>query len=346
MKLTVACKLATVAAVGAAFGLGSTAAMAQNVNWNLSMWGKPRAFSTGSEEVARYVAEKTGGKFKIKVHFGEALSKARENLDGIKLGAFQMAAFCASYHPDKTPTLSGLDLPFLPFANLDVQQAVHEKYYAHPAVAADMARWNARPLMTSILPQYEFMGAGKPPLTLADWKGKQVRALGGIGKAMIKLGAVPTTTTAPETYQLLERGTVYAASWPFSYAHAAYKLHEISQWYTGNMSPGAVTCPLVINTKAWDKLPKKYQDILTESRLSAYEVMKKAYAAADKKNLPMFKKMGLKEVRYSEADLAEFRRIGAKPVWDDWIKEATAKGIPAQELLDLILSTAKAASQG
>ena len=36
----------------------------------------------------------------------------------------------------------------------------------------------------------------------------------------------------------------------------------------------------------------------------------------------------------------EFRKIGAKPVWDDWVKSASQKGVPAQELLDLILSTA------
>ncbi|MCG8691585.1 MAG: C4-dicarboxylate TRAP transporter substrate-binding protein [Minwuiales bacterium] len=343
MKPFTITKAATVAVV-AAFGLSASGAWAQNVNWNLSVWGKPRAFTKGLEEVSRQVEENSGGKFKIKIHYGEALSKARENLDGIKIGAFQMAAFCASYHPAKTPTLSGLDLPFLPFGDLNVQQRVHETYYAHPAVVADLARWNARILMTSLLPQYEFMGVGEPPRSLEAWQGKQVRALGGIGKAMTKLGAVPTTSTAPETYQLLERGTVYAASWPFSYAHAAYRLYEISDWFTGNLSPGAVTCPVVINTKAWDKLPKEYQDILTESRLPAYEVLKEAYKAADAKNLPMFKEKGLQEVRYSDDELATFRSVGAQPVWDDWVKEQTANGLPAQELLDLILNTAKGES--
>ncbi|GIS91183.1 MAG: hypothetical protein CM1200mP20_12240 [Pseudomonadota bacterium] len=54
---------------------------------------------------------------------------------------------------------------------------------------------------------------------------------------MKKLGAVPTTVPATETYQLLERGAVDAVSWPFTYAHAAYKVNEISKWFTGNMSP-------------------------------------------------------------------------------------------------------------
>jgi TRAP-type C4-dicarboxylate transport system substrate-binding protein len=322
-------------------GLFSSAAMAEN--WNLSLWGKKRAVTAGAESLVAEVAEKTGGKFKIKIHYG-GLSKPKENLDGVKIGAFQMALFCSSYHPGKNPTLNGLDLPFLPFANLDVQQAVHEAYYQHPAVIKDMERWDAKIIMTALLPQYEFMGVGEPPMTLADWKGMRVRALGGIGKAMIKIGAVPTTTPAPETYQLLERGAVDAVSWPFTYAHHAYKVDEVSKWFTGNMSPGAVTCPLVTNIKAYNKLSKEYQDILMNARFGGYEALKAAYKKADDSNLPVYRKK-MKEIRYDDATLAEFRKAGAKPVWDDWVKEATAKGVPAQELLDLILSEAKKATK-
>ena len=40
-----------------------------------------------------------------------------------------------------------------------------------------------------------------------------------------------------------------------------------------------------------------------------------------------------------------FRKAAAQPVWDQWIKEANAVGLPAQELLDLVLKTAKEASK-
>ena len=53
---------------------------------------------------------------------------------------------------------------------------------------------------SSYLPQYELLGKGKPPVALADWKGMTVRAGGGLGRAMKKLGATPTTSTATEVY--------------------------------------------------------------------------------------------------------------------------------------------------
>jgi len=318
--------------------VASPVVAAEKVTWNMSLWGKPRAWTKGIEAMSEEVSNKTGGNFTIKVHYG-GLSKPKENLDGIKMGAFQMAVFCASYHPGKTPTLSASDLPFLPIANLDVQEKVTEVFFQHPAVVADLARWNAKHLFTGILPQYEFMGVGDPPRTLGDWDGKRVRALGGIGKAMKKLGAVPTTVPATETYQLLERGAVDAVSWPFTYAHAAYKVNEISKWFTGNMSPGAVTCPYVMNTKAWNKLPAEYQDVLIAAKPVAYAALKAGYRKADAKNLPAFR-ASMEEIRYTADELANFRKIGAKPVWDEWVSSAAAKGVPAQELLDLILATA------
>lgn len=315
------------------------------VSWNLSVWGGKRAFTAGMETLAEVVSKRTNGKFTIKIHYAEALSPARENLDGLKLGAFEAAVFCSSYHPGKNFAMTVLDLPFLPTPSLDVIRAVHEALFTHPAVVKEMAQWGSRPLMSNPLPQYEFMGAGSPPRTLDDWKGKRVRALGGIGDAMRTLGAVPTTVPAPEVYTSLERGVVDAASFPFSYAHGAYKLHEVSKWYTSNMALGSVFCPTATTIGAWKGLPEQYRKLLDEAREPAYQALKAAYDKADKKWIPLFKERGLADIRYTEAEREEFVKAGAKPVWDKWVQEATDKGIPGRELLDLVLSQARKAAR-
>ena len=322
----------------AAFAFAGVAE-AKNVRWNLSLWGKKRASTAGAHAVVEAVEAASGGTFKIKIHYN-SLSKPKENLDGIKIGAFQMATFCAAYHPAKTPTLGVLDLPFLPYKDFDAKVSTHETLYAHPAVIKDMLRWNAKILMTTILPEYEMMGRGKPPRTVADLKGMRVRALGGIGVAMKNLGAVPTTVPAPEVYTMISTGAVDGVTFPFTYAHAAYKVHEVSEWFTSNMSLGSVTCPLVINAKAWDKLSQEHKDMLWNARLEGYKKFRTVYAEADAKNLPMFRAK-LEEIKLSEPDLAALRKAGGKPVWDQWVAETTAKGLPAAELLELVMSKAK-----
>ena len=69
--------------------------------WNVSLWGKRRAFTEHVEKLAELVSAKTNGEFTMNISYG-GLSKNRENLDGISIGAFEMAQFCAGYHRDKT----------------------------------------------------------------------------------------------------------------------------------------------------------------------------------------------------------------------------------------------------
>ena len=125
-----------------------------------------------------------------------------------------------------------------------------------------------------LLPQYEFLGKGEPPKTLAGFKGMSVRALGGLGDAMEKLGARKNTVTATEVYLAIDRGTVNAVSFPFTYAHVAYKIDEVASWFTTNLSPGTVDCPTMVSLSAWNKLPKQYQDLMLEAKKPAYEALR------------------------------------------------------------------------
>lgn len=308
------------------------------VNWRYSVWGNPRAFTAGIEHLAAQLKEKTGGKFNITIGYGEQFSRDRENLDSIKLGAIDGASFCNFYHPGKNPAFMVFSLPFLPLGDWDVNVAARQKLYAHPALQKDMDQWNAFVYAGAVMPQYEFMGNGEPPKNLEDWKGKRVRAGGGIGDAMEKLGARKTTTTATEVYTSLQRGSMDAASFPYTYSHAAYKIPEVSTWFTSNMSPGTSACPTVFSKTSYEKLPPQYKQLLEDLRPEVYEVQVQAYKDIDAKNLPEFREK-LIEVVYTPEQLEELRKIAAKPVWDEWV-EANKNRFDGQELIDTILEIA------
>src|SRR5688572_22976737 len=205
-RMRIAAPMLAAAALFAAPAQGQTVD-GPKVDWKLATWGKPRAFTAGIETLAKHVSERTGGKFTITIGYG-TFGGEKEILDILSAGGLQMTTICSSYHPDKHPAYTALDLPFLPVPDFDTQWAVHDAYHAHPYIQKEMARWNAMFYSANILPQYEFIGKGEPPRTLADFKGMRVRAIGGIGAAMKNLGAVPTSVPATEVYTALERGTV------------------------------------------------------------------------------------------------------------------------------------------
>ncbi|MEL7172001.1 MAG: C4-dicarboxylate ABC transporter substrate-binding protein, partial [Pseudomonadota bacterium] len=189
-------------------GFGAEAAATE---WNVSLWGKRRAFTEHVEKLAELVAAKTNGEFTLAISYG-GLSKNRENLDGISIGAFEMAQFCAGYHADKNPSITVLELPFLGVDSLEAEIEASMAVYQHPATVKDLARWNATLLMPSPLPQYNIIGVGEAPETLADFEGLSVRATGGIGKAMQAVGGVPTSMSATEVRQALDSGVVKAVA--------------------------------------------------------------------------------------------------------------------------------------
>lgn len=237
-------KVAVITAVTASFAGEAIA----ETTWNVSVWGKRRAFTEHVEKLAELVSEKTAGDFKLNISYG-GLSKNKENLDGISIGAFEMAQFCAGYHRDKNPSITVLELPFLGVSSLEEERKISQAVYAHPAVQADLARWNATLLMPSPLPQYNLVGVGDAPKTLADYKGLTVRATGGIGKAMAAVEAVPTSMSATEVRQALDGGVVKAVAFA-PHAHMSFGTVETGKWWTTNLNPGTVNCPVVANTDA------------------------------------------------------------------------------------------------
>jgi TRAP-type C4-dicarboxylate transport system substrate-binding protein len=312
------------------------------LSWNHSVWGPSRAYTAGVEALAEELERRTDGNWTLTIHYGGALSDPQDQLDNLQIGAFEMGSFCAGFHPGKNPTINALDLPFLPTADLDVQRQVTEAYFEHPAVQEDMARWNVR-VVPNIQPPNEVMGKGSSPEELEDWRGQRVRALGGTASALELVGAVPTTFPPTEIYENLERGVIDAASLPMSYAFLAYAVEEQTDWYTTNLGISVNTCPTAVNLDAWNALPPEYQELFEEAVSVAQDALKEAYAEADDKYFDTLEERGLTEVRYSEETLAEFRERAGEPLWEEWVEQASAQGLPAQELLDLILDTAEEA---
>ena len=310
-----------------AFGLETAAGATVDgpkLSWDVSLWGKPRAGTAVADALAAVVEEKTGGAWRMTLHYGEALSKSRENLDGIAIEAFQAAMICNFYHPRKNPALMVLTMPFLPMSDWDANRRIRGAVYAHPSVAREMARWNAMIYTSTFLPQYELLGRGEPPADLDGWKGLTVRAGGGLGQAMKLLGATPASSTATEVYTGVQQGTMDAAAFPFTYGHVSYRIHEVADWFTGNLSPGTSDCPLVFGITAYEALPPQYKQLLVDVKEEVIAAQIQAYVDVDAVNLPMLE-AALTEVRYTEAQLAQFRARAGKPVIDAWIADNASR---------------------
>ncbi len=325
-------KTVVMTALAASF---ATESMAEE--WNVSVWGKRRAFTEHVEKLAELVSAKTNGEFTMNVSYG-GLSKNKENLDGISIGAFEMAQFCAGYHRDKNRVVTVLELPFLGVENLAQEVAVSKAVYAHPAATAEMEQWNAKLLMTSPMPQYNLVGTGEPRDTLASFDGMRVRATGGLGKAFAAVGGVPTSVTATEAYQAMEGGLVDTVAFA-QHAHLAFGTINQATWWTANLNPGTVNCPVVVNIDAYEGLSDEHRAALDSSVDEALDHYVANYGELLKKWDTVLAEKNVAKVEIADSEIAAFRAKAADPIRDEWIKDMEAQGLPGQELYDLVVKT-------
>ena len=301
--------------------------------WNVSVWGKRRAFTEHIEKLAELVSAKTNGEFTMNVSYG-GLSKNRENLDGISIGAFEMAQFCAGYHRDKNRAITVLELPFLGVENLDQEVAVAHAVYDHPSVVKEMEQWNARIVMTSPMPQYNLVGTGEPRDTLAKFDGMRVRATGGLGKAFESVGGVPTSVTATEAYQAMEGGLVDTVAFA-QHAHLSFGTINQADWWTANLNPGTVNCPVVVNIDAYEDLSDEHKAAFDSSIDEAIDHYLANYAALLERWDTVLAEKNVTKVEIAQSEIDAFK-AKAGPIHEQWIKDATAAGLPGQELYDLV----------
>ena len=310
----------------------------ENVVWDVSLWGSRRAFTEHVEILAELVERRTDGELTLNISYG-GLSPSRENLDGIAAGTFEMAQFCAGYHADKNPSITVLELPFLGVSSMDEERAISQAVYKHPAVVADMARWNATLLMPTPQPQYNILGVGSPPTSLEAFKEMTVRATGGTGAAVAALGGTPVNLPAPDVNAALTNGEINAVAFA-PHAHMAFNTIESGVWWTANLNPGTANCPVVVNSDALADLSVSHRLALLSSVEEALDHFIDNYSSSTIAAWDVeLSERSIIQLNFSDPILNAIRTEVAGPSAAAWIEEKEALGLPSQELYDLVMTT-------
>ncbi|PRY95459.1 TRAP-type C4-dicarboxylate transport system substrate-binding protein [Hasllibacter halocynthiae] len=320
---------------------GVEAAQDGPVVWDVSLWGSRRAFTEHVEKLAELVDERTNGEFTLNISYG-GLAPSRENLDGIAAGSFEMAQFCAGYHPEKNPSITVLELPFLGIDSIEEELAVSRAIYAHPAVQDDLARWNATLLMPTPQPQYNIVGVGQPPTSLGSFRGMTIRSAGGVGRAIEALGAEAQTIPAPQVRDALADGSIQAVAFA-PHAHMSFGTIDSGSWWTTNLNPGTANCPVVVNSEALEALSTSNRVALVSSVDEALEHFVENYEGATMDAWgPALDRNFIIQITLRDDILQAIGDAVAAPAAEAWIEENAARGLPARELYDLVTATIEA----
>jgi len=174
--------------------------------------------------------------------------------------------------------------------------------------------------------------------TLADIEGAKLHCVPGrqvdIAEAM---GAVPVGMAGAEVYMALQTGTIDGHTKGYA-PLPNFKWCEVAQYVT-EPKLGSVFFAVFMNRSSYDKLPADIQAIIDEMvkdnkyGLIAAEQMD----GLTENGKQCLLKNGAEIIQWEPSALDELGERFA-PIWDEWITEREAKGLPAKEALDLFYS--------
>lgn len=325
--------------IALAVGSFCWAAEAFATEWNVSLWGTPRATTEHVEKLADLVSEKTGGEFSLNVSYG-GLSNPRENLDGIAIGAFEMAQFCVGHNPQKTPALSVLELPLMSVEGLAENRFVSEEVYKHPAVRSEFEALNAFLLMPTPMPQQNLLGYGNAPNAVGDLSGLKIRAGGNVAAALSAAGANPQYLPFSETADAFNQGNISAVALA-PHSHIGMGTTRLGSWWTANLNVGAPQCPIAVNMDAFDSLSDEHKEALIGSVEEALDHYVDNYLnGIISPWMATLSENGIQTIVYDAETLADFQIRIEEPISSAWM-EAYSGGPFSSELLEFVKGKSK-----
>lgn len=273
------------------------------------------------------LTKRTNGKVAVKTFPGGTLLGAREMYDGVSKGVADIGLGAPSYDPGRFPLTSGVSLP-LGFPNATVASRTlweltkefQPKEYENFKVIA----------MFTTEPGY--IQSRRPAGTAAELAGMKLRAAGTGVPVLKALGAAPVGMPMPEVPQSVQTGVIDGTMTSREVLQD-FKLAETLKYVT-DYPTVVVTFAAVMDRKRWDALPADVKKVFDElgpemavwtGNYHDNENVGGALAWAKKEHKLQIVPVSAQERAAWDAKL--------KPMEEEWVKEMTAKGLPAAKYL-------------
>ena len=288
-----------------------------------------------AEAWCKEVETRTGGKVKVDYFPKGTLTKARQCYDGVVTGLSDLGLSVLAYTGGRFPVLSAIDLPL-----------GYTSGKAATAIANDFVRkFNPKEIQDTKVMYLHAHGPGlihtkdKPVKKLEDLKGLKLRGHGTSAKYQKALGAIPVGKPMPECYQMIQKGVVEGASYPFE-ANKGWRLAEVTKYCTAAFSAAYTTTFFVVmNKDKWDSLPADIQRII-EGINKEWEVKHaEAWDSSDLVGVQYFLSKGGTIIGLDSKESDRWAQA-VSSVADEYVADMKKNGFTdAQEYVDFVKSS-------
>jgi TRAP-type mannitol/chloroaromatic compound transport system substrate-binding protein len=283
----------------------------QVFKWRLvTTWPKNLpGLGVAPENLARRVATMSNNRLQIKVYGANEIVPAMEVFEAVSSGAAQMGHGAAYYWKGKVPVAQFFTA--VPFG-LTAQEMNGWLHYG-----GGMELWRELYEPFNLIP----IAAGNTGVQMAGWFNKEINSLADIkgmkmripglgGEGFERAGGTAVTLPGGEIFTRLQTGVIDATEWVGPYNDLAFGLYQVAKYYyyPGWQEPGP-TLEAIVNKKAFEKLPKDLQEILTVASQAINQDMLDEFTARNNAALRELVDKHHVELRELPADVLHELRI-------------------------------------
>ena len=321
------------------FGLfslsGAVLAEAASVKLTYSNFFPPAHIQSKlAESWCKEVEKRTNGAVVVEYFPGQTLTKARQVYDGVVEGISDIGFSVLAYTRGRFPVISAVDLPLGYTSGVVATKVVNAVYN----------KFQPKELMDTQVMYLHAHGPGlihtkdKPVQKLEDMKGLKFRGHGTSALVVKALGGTPVPKPMPETYQMLQKGVVNGAVYPFE-ANKGWKLGEVTNYATANFSAAYTTSFFVVmNKQKWNSLSPNIQKTITQINVEWAAKHGVAWDTSDAEGIVFFLNQGGQIIGLDSKEAARWEKAVA-PIIDEFVAKTNEKGLPGKEIVDFTIKT-------
>jgi len=292
----------------------------------------------GTVPFAKDIEEATNGRVKIILYPGQTLCKAKDTYEAVKTGIADMGMALTGYTAGRYPVTEVTSLPCLAMGRLSAEIASRvqmEVYYKFPQMQAEFA--DVKLLYLHTFDPAAISTSEKPVRQLEDLRGLKLRVSGiWLVNFMKRLGVAAVLMPPSSIYENMQKGVIDGAVYSPE-GVCSRRIYELAKYITfADINVGPFYH--IMNLDRWNALPPDIQEAI-ESVSGVKAAMRHGKAHDDAGPLLLRKiceEQGLDIIDLSTEEKARWMEA-AKPVWDSWVAEMEAKGVPGQEILDEVV---------
>jgi TRAP-type C4-dicarboxylate transport system substrate-binding protein len=318
----------------AIIGIVPAAASAGTVKLTYSNFFPPtHVQSKLAESWCKEVEKRTEGRVKVDYFPGQTLTKAKQCYDGTVQGLSDLGFSVLAYTRGRFPVMAAVDLP-LGYTSGQVATEIVNKVYKKftPKEFDDVKVMYLHAHGPGLVHT-----KGKAVRKMEDMKGLKFRAHGTSALVVKALGGTPVPKPMPETYEMLQKGVVDGAVYPFE-ANKGWKLGEVTDYATAAFSAAYTTSFFVVmNKDKWNSIPAGDQKIIEQINEEWAVKHGEAWDTSDMVGIKYFLNQGGEIIGVDEKEQKRWKDAVA-PIITEYVADAKKNGISnAQEIVDFII---------